>query len=251
MSEAATTTTAGAGRTALIIAHEPDGPAGMVGQRLQQRGFELHTHVVAADSERPNEAAPFPDPADFDVLVLMGSIRSLTRKQEIDSWIQTELDMILRSHSSAQPILGICFGGQLLAEALGGKVESAPSGEFGWHNIEPNDEFGQQPWASGPWMQWHHDRFHAPDDAELLASSPEGHQLFRMGTSIGTQFHPEVDTHHLTEWLATADDQYLSSVNMDRDQIVAETAERESDARARCYAFVDWFLDQSGLAEAA
>ncbi len=242
--------TSEASRKALIIAHEPDGPAGMVGERLEQQGFVLHTHVVADDYEQPNSAHPFPDPSDFDLLVLMGSIRSLTKRDEIDSWIDDELALISAAHDRGQPTLGVCFGGQLLAEALGGKVESAPEGEFGWHNIEPvNDDFGSNVWATGPWMQWHHDRFHAPTDADLLATSAEGDQLFLLGRSVGTQFHPEVDHHHLSEWMDTVDDEYLASVNMDRDVVMAETADREAAARDRCYAFVDWFLSQVGLAQ--
>lgn len=234
-------------RTALVIAHEPDGPAGMVGERLEQRGFKLHTHVVTDDYDKPNNAAPFPDHAAYDLLVVMGSVRSLTRKHEIDSWIQSELDMCVEAHHRGQPILGICFGGQVLAEALGGKVESAPKGEFGWHAIQPGEEFGHLDWSTGPWMQWHHDRFQPPDEADVLAVSDEGVQLFRLDRTIGTQFHPEVDHHHLAEWLGTADDDYLDSVGMDRKAILTETMDRQDAARVRCHAFVDWFLEQVDL----
>ena len=58
-------------RRALVLAHEPQGTSALVGERLAQRGYDVHEHVVTADLDRPNDAAPFPDAADYDVLVPM------------------------------------------------------------------------------------------------------------------------------------------------------------------------------------
>ena len=111
-----------------------------MGERLQQRGYDVHEHVVTADLDRPNDAAPFPDLADYDVLVPMGSIRSLTNTGEIDSWIFDEIAMVQAARQRGTPMLGVCFGGQLLAAALGGTVEQAPVPEIGWYDIhEPDD----------------------------------------------------------------------------------------------------------------
>ena len=127
-------------RQALVLAHEPPQTSVLVGERLAQRGYDVRTHVVTADLDRPNDAVPFPDFADYDVLVPMGSIRSLTNTDGIDSWIFTEVAMVQEAHRRGMPILGICFGGQLLATAFGGSVEIAPVPEIGWYGIHAPDD---------------------------------------------------------------------------------------------------------------
>jgi len=78
----------------------------------------------------------------------------------------------------------------------------------------------------------------------VLAQNENAVQLFRIGASVGTQFHPEVDVEHLAGWLATADDDYLASAGADRAVILAEVAEHEERNIKQCNAFVDWFLDE-------
>ena len=229
-------------RTALVIAHEPDGPGGQVAVRLAERGFDVTTHVVTHDYDKPNEATPFPSFADYDLVALMGSIRSLTRKHEIDSWIHDELAQIRAAHAADQPMIGVCFGGQLLADALGGSVEESPVTEIGWHPIEAADG-GSNPVGPGPWMEWHHDRFTPPPGAKLLAETESAAQIFAIGRSVGTQFHPEVDVAHITGWLQTADDEYLAENGQDRHTIIAEINEHEARNTAQCHALVDWYLD--------
>ena len=227
---------------ALVIAHEPYGVATQIAVRLRERGFEVDTHIVIHDDDNPNEAAPFPDIEPYDILVPMGSARSLTNPAEIDSWIYDEIDIVRSAHESQLPVLGVCFGCQIIATALGGAVELAPATEIGWTEIADGDV--PNPIGNGPWMQWHHDRIVPPPGAEILARNDAAVQLIRIGKTVGTQFHPEVDLAHISSFLATAGDDYLERHGVSREQLLADTERHEAANIAQCHALVDWFLDE-------
>jgi len=225
---------------ALVVTHEETSRPGFVGDRLVERGVELHVHVMVPDTSRPADFHPLPSD-HFDVLVVTGSYFSVY-EDAIKPWIGTELDLIRRSHDNGTPVLGICFGGQALAAALGGSVDRSPETEIGWYRISAPDGI-ELPISAGPWMEWHHDRFHLPDGAELLASTEICPQLFRMGRSVGTQFHPEISTELASEWPRAARDAYLASAGIVREVILSEIARNGAAHRPNCFDLVDWFLD--------
>ncbi len=233
-------------KRALVLAHEPDGLAGMVGDRLIERGFELTTHIVTHDYDRPDRFEPFPDFAEFDLIVPMGSVRSVYDHDAIGAWIGTELSLLQEAMERDQPILGICFGGQALATALGGTVERAEGFEVGWSDIEVAQagscDAQLEELTSGPWFEWHYDKFTVPPGATELARNEFSPQMFRQGRALGTQFHPEVSRDHLAGFLEGGGSDELLDKGIDPDALLAETADREADARLRCNQLVDWFL---------
>jgi GMP synthase-like glutamine amidotransferase len=224
-------------RRALSIAHDRASTSGLVGACLRQRGFDVTEHVVVADLSQPHGAVPFPDHRDFDLIVPMGSVWSVYDDFTIP-WVADELELIRRAHEAGTPVLGICFGGQALAAALGGGVQPSPTTEIGWYELEGDDN----PIGRGPWLQWHHDRFEPPPDATVLAHTNAGPQLFCVGRSVGTQFHPEVNAAHIDGWLEFATDDYLAQWGVDRAVVKAEIRANEARNEAQCVDFVDWVL---------
>ena len=98
-----------------------------MGERFAERGYDATEFVVVPEDRfhDPGVEVSFPDPAAFDVIVPLGAIWSAYDHDRIGSWLAPELDMLRTAHERGIPVLGICFGGQALAAALGGKVEAA------------------------------------------------------------------------------------------------------------------------------
>ena len=230
-------------RRALIIVHEPYGGAAEIASRLVSRGIDVVAHQVTERVDRPEVAAPFPSLDGFDLVLPMGSVRSLVTREGIDSWIDEEIHLLAEAHQREIPSLGVCFGGQLLAAALGGSVERAPVPEIGWYELAAPPGI-VNPVGPGPWMEWHYDRFDPPTDAEVLAVTEHATQLFRVGSTVGTQFHPEVNLAHLGTWIRLSDDTFFEQENLDRDVMLAEAAANEAANIDRCRHLVDWFLDE-------
>ena len=228
---------------ALVVVHEPGGGSAVLGRQLAARGWQLHDHLVTADLQAPSEAAPFPDWRGYDLIVSMGSVRSVYDRETIGNWIDGELDLLGQAHEAGVAVLGVCFGAQALAAALGGEVNASPSLEIGWHEIGGDSN----PLGAGPWFQWHHDRLIPPLDAEVLATTTDNVQLFTAGRSVGVQFHPEVDVEHIAAWLAIAPDAYLEEVGVDRQRFLAQAKRWQATSAAGCRRLVDWYLDEVGL----
>jgi GMP synthase-like glutamine amidotransferase len=123
-------------------------------------------------------------------------------------WLEKECELLLNAVNGNMPVVGICLGGQLLARALGARVERNKKPEIGWHPIQLTEE-GQLDRIFGSLgkealvYHWHFDTFHLPSEAVLLSgSSICARQSYRIGDQIyGFQFHPEVDHQLLGEWL--------------------------------------------------
>ncbi len=161
---------------------------------LGARGVDLQVVRLDAGDE-------LPDPASVTHAITLGSEASADDPSR--AWIATEREWLRHADRVGTPILGICFGAQLLAIALGGGVRRAQQPERGWIEISTTEP---DLVAAGPWLSWHEDSLLLPDGAELLAHNPCGTQAYRYGPHLGLQFHPEVTPAIVRGWVQTSND---------------------------------------------
>lgn len=228
---------------ALVIVHDPGNEAVLVGERLEHHGFEQREVAITNDVDNPQgSAAGLGEPTDYDLIVPMGSTYSLTEPDRISTWIHDELDFLRRADAAGVPVLGVCFGGQSLAAAHGGRVLRADRPQIGWHHLSPCPG---APIPAGRWMQWHYDRFEPPThdpDVDVLAVDDVGVQAFTLRRNLGVQFHPEVTPEHVRRWVDLGGGAELHALGIDPDDLIDECAAMLGDVRARTNALVDWFL---------
>jgi GMP synthase-like glutamine amidotransferase len=212
-----------------VVEQQPDAPAGLIGAWAGERGHRLH--VLRA----PGLAA-WPDPRRFDAVVALGSDRSVHASP--DPWIGGEVAFLRVAHDAGVPVLGLCFGAQALAAALGATVSRAPFCEIGWIELEvrPGARIDR-----GPWFSWHEDAFTLPPGATELARSPAGVQGFRAGRSVGLQFHPEVDPAIVGRWVRDGG-RRLAGEGIDAAGLLDQTARLAPDAARRARALFESLL---------
>ena len=231
----------------LFIQHDHVSPTGPVSERFRERGFETQEILVVQEHQfgEPNVTFTFPDLNDYDVIVPLGAPWGAWDDACIGNWLTPEIEWIRAAVSSGKPVLGICFGGQLIARAMGGSVAPGPKGEIGWVNI-----WSDRPdlVSNGPWFQFHNDRWQLPPGAVEIARNPVASQAFLINNSMAVQFHPELNAAGLKGWLDWGGDKKVIQDGQDPIVMMHQTEAEEADARARTFALVDAFLDQvSGL----
>ncbi|HEV7494315.1 type 1 glutamine amidotransferase [Baekduia sp.] len=212
---------------ALVLEHEADAPVGLLGDWALARGIALE--VIGTDGSLPDLGGrPF--------VVSLGSEASAF--DDAVPWLAAERAVLDRALRAGVPILGICFGAQHLARALGGVVAPAARPEVGWLDVETLVPEVVPP---GPWLQWHRDAFTLPPGAELLARSLVCVQAFRRGRHLGVQFHPEV-TPAIAEGWAHDYPESMARASTDLATVCAGGKAHAADARLRAFALFDAFL---------
>ena len=221
----------------LFVHHDANSGDGHVGRAFSALGAELIVHQVCNGPGDPTGSTTFPDPTDVDHVVLFGSRWSVDDPQ-VAHWVEPEIDFIRAADRAGVPVLGLCFGGQILSVALGGTVGRTEHPEIGWMAVEVNADGRAAGIEAGPWLQWHFDAFTVPPGATELARSGAGAQAFRSGPHLGLQFHPEADRSVLEGWMVDDLDQ-LVGAGLDADGLLAGADRFHDDAAARARRLVD------------
>lgn len=185
----------------LIIENDPDVPAGVLEPLLIEEGLNYSIHKAQSEE-------PLRDTSMITGLVVLGGAMGTSDEDRFPFLVHVKVFMKVCIERGI-PVLGICLGGQLLAEVAGGEVERSSHGEKGLHDVFLTPFGKRDPLFAGlparfTVFQWHNDSFTPPENALPLAGSPTcAHQAFRIGEhAYGIQFHPEVEAHIVSSWAA-------------------------------------------------
>lgn len=215
---------------ALIVRHEEPTPPGLVTEWLGE-------HAADVDELRIDIEDREVDPAEYDLIVSLGS--EFAAYDDSRPFVPREAQLMRRAVDADVPVLGLCFGGQLLARVLGGEVSRSSDSEIGWLPVRTRDP---ELVPEGPWFQWHFDTFTVPPGAEVIAESDAGPQAFVAGRSLGLQFHPEVTPEIMDDWVRVYRHE-LDAEGVDPDALLEETQRRAKDSRSASMQLLERFLD--------
>ena len=179
-------------------------PAGLAGTLAAEAG-------LAIDLLTPFSDPLLPEPSNYSGIIILGGYMGVGDIREYPYLVEVKLFM-KKAVLQEIPLLGICLGGQLLAEVLEAPVHSQSRCEHGVCALQVSDLGQTDPLLAGLGKEffsfgWHNDSFDVPTGAVALASTEQcPGQAFRYGRAYGLQFHPEVTTEIVAKWSDKRDD---------------------------------------------
>lgn len=218
-----------------VLQPDPEVPLGRFEPWLTEAGTELEL-VPLWNAELPAVA---------DGLLILGGRMSCHAEAE-HPWLPAVRSLVAETVQAGTPTLGICLGHQILAEALGGQVtvdhpggrEEGPA-ELHWSPAAGTDpllgSLAEQ--GSCPVTMSHRDVVTTlpPGAIELARTDRYPHQVFRRGSAVGVQFHPEASPDQVARWaeLTGGDADGDRTALAARDVEISRTARTIADAFAR------------------
>ncbi len=226
----------------LAIVHQPDAGPGVFAQAIAARGHELEVW-------QPAEGEPAPeDPSGYAGVISLGGGMN-PDQEDAHPWLAREKRLLSSLLEQEVPLLGVCLGAQLLAEAAGAVTRRASSPEIGWYTVRTLDHASRDPLLQRlpsrfPALHWHSYEFALPPGAAALAASDVCLQAYRVRERAwGIQFHAEVTLEMFASWLSDyRSDSDAVALGVEPDRLMAQTRATIGDwnrlGRGLCARFV-------------
>lgn len=225
----------------VVLQNEADAPAAYLGDALDRRGIEWM--VV-----RLYEGEALPKPESVSGVAALGGAMGAYDVDEYP-FLAEEKRFLAACAAREMPVLGICLGCQLLADALGGRAYRADSAEVLFAPVEPTADGHEDPivaaLAGRRVIRFHEDTFDLPHGATLLATGGGFSHVFRAGTAVGIQPHPEVTPALLARWLVDGEARQMAiDCGTDPDALVEGFTAAQAEVEETAAVVFDAWIDE-------
>jgi GMP synthase (glutamine-hydrolysing) len=220
----------------LVVVDDIDDHLNEMANPIAEAGILMDTWDVQNDSVGEPELDTL---EQYSGIISLGAHAGVLEEAK-HPWMSHERKVMQWALETETPLLGLCFGSQLLASAAGGRVYKADTGEFAWTKVDMLPEAAQDPVIgalgdTADAFQFHYDSFDLPENAVLLGESNGTIEAFRVGSSAwATQFHPEVGLSQQLAWLSTYRRAFLRE-GIDIDEQIAKSHELAASYRKQAW----------------
>ena len=195
---------------------------GSLEELIQSDGYQIENVEAQYIESIPQNAR------EYTAIIILGGPMAVYDNL---AYIVKEQELIRDAIKNKVPVLGICLGSQLIAQAAGGNVYKGSKKEIGWYDVTlnhngQNDLFKNIKNKTMRVFQWHGDTYDLPSTATIMASSELYPQAFRIGTAVGIQFHLEVNYKMIERWTHEYQ-QELNNESIKAENILSATKDIE------------------------
>jgi GMP synthase (glutamine-hydrolysing) len=229
----------------LVVVHDIDDHLNEMANPIAEAGILMDTWDVLNDSVGKPDLDNL---EQYSGIISMGAHAGVLEEDK-HAWMSHERKIMKWALDTETPLLGLCFGSQLLASAAGGRIFKAETGEFAWTKVDMLPEASNDPvigtlGETVDAFQFHYDNIELPKNAVLLGESNGTIEAFRVGSSAwATQFHPEVGLSQQLAWLSTYRGAFIRE-GIDINEQIAKSHELAASYRKQAWDLSEAFAKQ-------
>jgi GMP synthase (glutamine-hydrolysing) len=212
----------------VILEHNPEVPPGYLADTIAAAG--LPSKII-----RLYDGDELPDLDSVSAVVSLGGVMGAYDEEEFP-FLAAEKVFLRKAVDRDVPVLGICLGCQMLADALGGSAFKADKREveFAALGLEAADDDPVLRTLARPVVSFHHDTWTPPPGVAVLASSALYPHAFRYRNAVAIQSHPEASPEMVALWVERTGRDKLEADGVDPDGLLESirSGARDNEARA-------------------
>lgn len=226
----------------LVVQHDLDDSMNDLAGPLAQARLHIDPWCTFVTAEPPASIE------EYDGILSMGALASVSDEAD-HPWMQNERRMMEQALDRKIPVLGVCFGAQILAAAAGGEFRRSPQEAIGWCTVDMEPEAVDDPLFAGLGsqfhaFQYHYDTFTQPNNSTILGRSGDIIEAYRVGEHAwGIQFHIEANPAVVYAWLGTYRHE-MDAAGVDIEQMRELTATYADDYREKALGMATAFAQQ-------